>query len=253
MPAATSRAASSTSSSQKGDLAVVLDIDGTLIDSDRSLNVWKRPGVDAFLDSIFVSCAAVAIWTHAGESWASQVIDTLRDADGKRRPWSFVWCSARGVVDRRRANDVDAGCYSSAFSDCYIKPLQKIWKGARRRALGFTPARTLIIEDTPPNCARNYGNAIYVPTYEVDVAREFDDVLPALAAFIDVLQRRLRCDNASVRSIEKRNWYSDYRGGRFCCCATCLGVPSIVIDDWSLQPTATHQPRTVSSQCVSGT
>ena len=85
--------------------ALILDIDGTLIDSSDTATrpVWathvdydhvtahgefikKRPGVDAFLDAAFAA-GPVALWTHADECWARVMTDqVLLDAHGAARP-----------------------------------------------------------------------------------------------------------------------------------------------------------------------
>merc|ERR1712196_158898 len=91
--------------------ALILDIDGTLIDSCASeeWDLWinndvkndhitdcgevirKRPGLDAFLDVAFAS-GPVALWTHAPARWADIMVNqVMLTADGSPRPWAFVW------------------------------------------------------------------------------------------------------------------------------------------------------------------
>ena len=66
-------------SSSGSQLAIVLDIDGTLIDSNSNCDIFRRPGVDEFLDALFAR-GPVAIWTHAGEPAKSgSVLALLRN------------------------------------------------------------------------------------------------------------------------------------------------------------------------------
>ena len=206
-----------------------------MIDSDRYCNIYRRPGVDDFLDALFGRGHAVAIWTHGDQDWAASVVNFLLDKSGRRRNWAFVWSADRGVFD--------ASSYASDPGECYyldhhvkLKPLNKVWRGSGRRALGFTRARTLIIEDTPRNCSRNYSNAIYVQSYDRD-AQAADDTLSRLGDYIRKLQHQL-VSGGSVRDIEKRFWHLDDdtthdgvhdaegagQGGtwRCCCCPSCL-------------------------------
>ena len=207
----------------KKKFCIVLDIDGTLIDSSArhyhvgdhaadietpsGVSIFKRPGVDAFLDDLFLSCRAVALWTHGSSEWLDVVVNrVLVDTDGRPRPWAFTW-------DYRRATHESPKCsYSSQFglsgSDHYglrrdpIKKLKKVWNNKTIATKGFVRQQTLIVEDTRSNCVRNFGNAIYVPSFEVELSR-FDDCLPRLARYILWLQSTT---SDRVRAIEKRWW-----------------------------------------------
>lgn len=189
-------------------LALVLDIDGTLIDStDCDTVIHKRPGVDRFLDDCFAMCKSVAIWTHAGRHWAQIVTqEVLLDADGQQRPWAFVWSSERVAVYRPINTSDYYDCYGLVSRD-RLKPLLKVWRGRARVELGFTPDDTLIIEDTPLNCKLNYGNAVYVASFSA--ADTSDDVLPRLSRYLHMLGEQLVSQGTSVRNVEKRWWLHD--------------------------------------------
>ena len=111
-----------------------------------------------------------------------------------------------------------------ADNDCYsigrpIKMLRKVWRTQRLRRQGFTPATTLIVEDTPSNCVSNYGNAIYVRTY-CALSSADDSMLPHLTRFLAHLAATAPDD---VRPPEKRNWHAySYAEPRPCCCYSCL-------------------------------
>ena len=47
----------------------------------------------------------------------------------------------------------------------WVKELPKVWKDPSPETSRFLKERTLIVENTPQKCIRNYGNAILVPTY----------------------------------------------------------------------------------------
>ncbi|EOD37003.1 hypothetical protein EMIHUDRAFT_225968 [Emiliania huxleyi CCMP1516] len=194
------QASSSPQSRATARLALVLDIDGTLIDStDFDTVIHKRPGVDAFLDDCFSSFAAVAIWTHAGSDWARHVTQhVLTDADGRPRPWAFVWSASRASAKRKPIEHM----FDLHPARDYIKPLLKVWRGKKRAAAGFTRDRTIIVEDTPSNCKSNYGNAVYVPTFQA--GDWSDNTLPLLSLHLDELDAHVRAQGISVRYVEKR-------------------------------------------------
>lgn len=210
------QASSSPQSRATARLALVLDIDGTLIDStDFDTVIHKRPGVDAFLDDCFSSFAAVAIWTHAGSDWARHVTQhVLIDADGRPRPWAFVWSASRASAKRKPIEHM----FDLHPARDYIKPLLKVWRGKKRAAAGFTRDRTIIVEDTPSNCKSNYGNAIYVPTFQA--GDWSDNTLPLLSLHLDELDAHVRAQGISVRYVEKRWWSTEVVPP--CCCFSCL-------------------------------
>jgi hypothetical protein len=67
--------------------------------------------------------------------------------------------------------------------------------------MGWNSKNTLILEDTPQNCISNYGNALYIRTYNVAANRGRDSALLVLPIFLD----RIRLVE-DVRTIEKRDW-----------------------------------------------
>lgn len=203
-------AARTVSAYSTSPLAIILDIDHTLIDAHcYGTVIVKRPGVDAFLDALFANCSAVALWTNASASWADAVVNVLTHDGGKPRNWAFVWNCQHSTPIFQSIQSLDGSCGQLSFHGAIIgrqKRLQKVWRSADRRAQGFTPARTVIIDDTPLNCTRNFGNAIYVPPFdaacEADAACARDVTLPSLARYL----AHLRATAANVRTVEKREW-----------------------------------------------
>ena len=174
-------------------LALVLDIDGTLIDSKHcGTTIVKRPHVDAFLDYCFGSCA-VAIWTNASDAWARAAVDVLRDADGNLRPWAFVWDGNRS---RRTCQDWGAfSCDYDGYGGGYapgMKPLEKVYKSTTRRKLGFTKERSIIVEDTPCALARRVAapSALVALSSPPALPRSQSELRPEL---------RQRCLRAELR------------------------------------------------------
>lgn len=192
-------------------LCLVLDIDGTLLSDAASVVLFAkakvkvadmrrflRPHLQDFLDFAFESFDAVGIWTAACSKWLQLF---LRAADpAGQRPWAFTW-SAR---TRQRLGLVVEGCYPERI---VVKPLCKIWRNGCLRARGYNRHSTLIIDDTPSVCRANYGNAIYIKTYDGDDDAGFDDWLHILKAYLLHLSEA-RHQGASMRDIEKRGWYA---------------------------------------------
>ncbi|KAJ8614243.1 hypothetical protein CTAYLR_001182 [Chrysophaeum taylorii] len=154
--------------SRRRQVALVLDIDGTMLslgcDQPYAMGAMLRPHLDAFLDFCFAECIAVGIWTAASRGWARAFLEAVGP-----RPWAFVYSSERCSVD--------------GYSLRTLKKLKKVWGNRRLRELGYTRDSTLIIDDAPEACRVNAGNAIYIPSY---FGGE-DDCLVKIARYIAAL------------------------------------------------------------------
>lgn len=82
-----------------------------------------------------------------------------------------------------------------------LKDLNKVWRSRLARDAGMSKHNTLIVEDTRENCFKNYGNAIYVRTF--NAFNQDDDVLNFLIWYVRRLAKK-----PTVRTIEKRGWYT---------------------------------------------
>lgn len=201
-----------------GRMNIILDLDGTLIDTQfpvgaqaafvlgapgpkhvckgklEGLHIYKRPGLDEFLQFCFTNFQHVGLWTHSGEEWVNEVLShvlTIPD----RSDWSFIYTGKRATrVQQRPALEDSNG-------NRYIKDLKKVFRRKDLRAMGFEKYNTIIVEDTPENCIRNFGNAIYISTFDV-VKKSWDSELHLLKLYLE--QKVLKCDN--VRHVEKRTW-----------------------------------------------
>jgi len=108
--------------------------------------------------------------------------------------------------------------YTYACPCMYVKDLKKVWKSASQETQNFNSQRTLIIENTPQQCIRNYGNAIYVPTF---YGQEQDDEPTERVLFQRMKQLILELEKVSnVRSYPKckhtHNGYHHHQGGYRC-------------------------------------
>ena len=167
---------------------LILDIDGTLITDDEP--IIFRPGLAKFLNFCFEHFETVSIWSAAGEDHVQSISAQVLP---EGRKWLFVrhgkYCHAR---------------YSTGSGDEIFTPmitekrLGNIWKSKQYREKGLKRENTIIIDNTPSVCTKNYGNAIYVRTFEGDPDdQELDRLMTYLQDFI-------KCEN--VRTVEKRNW-----------------------------------------------
>lgn len=87
-------------------LNVVLDLDQTLIYSETqelkkqpdfifSLDkekffVYKRPGLDEFIDNLFKQCKSVSIWTAATRSYCNKIVKNVFTPAQKKK-LKFIW------------------------------------------------------------------------------------------------------------------------------------------------------------------
>jgi len=197
---------------------LILDLDGTLIDAQtpagassalilgRSppahicgpdlghLRIYKRPGLDAFLEWCFDNFDNVGIWTLSAPEWLDEVLDNVMSHFPRHR-WSLLWTGERATKVRcsRMMPDVK-----------FVKDLKKVFRNKELRRRGFTRWNTLIVEDAAGNCVRNYGNAVYVSAFDV-VSSQRDEELHHLMTYFE--RSMLPC--ANVRCIEKRPWLTE--------------------------------------------
>lgn len=195
-------------------LHIVLDLDGTLIDA--SLNwpseratlddagdgaqsvdpepdcvvgkdaVFVRPGAHAFLARCLDDCASVSVWSAAGEDWVHGVLDGAFGAIKGRL--AFVRC---GGMSRRAPTNYALDHFGMAAAGTHrtLKLLSRLWRTAVGQELGMGRHNTIIVEDTPSNCDDNYGNAIYVDSF---------DWLDAHAGAYEGMRVRRRCGYVEV-------------------------------------------------------
>ena len=132
---------------------IVLDIDGTLIDQKTQV---FRPYIEEFLDYCFTKFETVNIWTAASYGWYTEVLSKLKPIL-RGRTFSKVYyneqCTLRHVY------------HEGTMAWCKIKVLKKMCKGA------MTLDNTVIVDDTPLTFCRNYGNAVYIMTYNSESNR----------------------------------------------------------------------------------
>ena len=171
---------------------LILDLDETLIHAvDAPLQsqydfkvgpyfVYKRPHVDKFLESVS-SAFRLGVWSSSTSDYVAVVVKHLF---GRKHFLQFHWGRDR-CVQR----------YDPEWLSCYwVKDLKKV-----KRA-GYDLNRVLVVDDTPQKLERNYGNAVYVRSFEGNPS---DNELQQLAPYLLSL-----ADCANVRTIEKRAWRS---------------------------------------------
>lgn len=177
-------------------LLVVLDLDETLVHAcpygqlpnktpDFHVGhypVYKRPGVDYFLDQVLDEFE-VAVWTSATPLYAEDMVDQLFSY--RKDELHFVWASDKCtmVFDPRM------------MTQSPEKRLSKVKK------LGFNLDRVLAVDDTPEKYAKNYGNLVKIPEY---LGEDEDYHLENLMHYL-----RKFNEETNVRKVEKRGWYND--------------------------------------------
>ena len=176
---------------------VVLDIDSVLIDSiekhkaeriktnpsalwrhgNKDWAIYARPYLYSFLDYCARKFDHVAIWTKADKFWANNVINFILPKDYKL---AFVWT-------HKHADD--------------YKRLKKVWN-TFGDTLKCDETNTLIIEDTPENCFKNWGNAIIVNPFLIEYDED-DVTFPLLCDYLNVLRKQ-----KNIVDIDKSQWKS---------------------------------------------
>jgi len=183
---------------------IVLDLDGTLIDTSSkgiykietnlgTLMLTPRPHLQEFLNYCFDNFN-VGIYTAATRPYALDVLKIILN-DSHFSKIKFLKCYDN--CSRRVSNEIK-GEFNDGDNYIIYKPLKSIWNKNIGRKNGWTKDNTLIIEDTPETCIKNYGNAIYVPSFKY---YKKDDTLKNLIYFIKHIETV-----GKIRSLEKRKW-----------------------------------------------
>jgi RNA polymerase II subunit A small phosphatase-like protein len=143
-----------------------------------SYNVYRRPHLEEFLKG----CSELydlAIWSSGSSDYVHAVIANI--VPPNIQP-VFIWCRDRCTP---RMNP-------EMWDSFYLKNLRKVER------LGFNLDQVLIVEDTPENVQRNYGNAIYITSF---VGQTKDEELLLLRQYLASIH-----SVANVRKLEKRAW-----------------------------------------------
>jgi RNA polymerase II subunit A small phosphatase-like protein len=172
------------------DPLLILDLDETLIHATESALstphdfkagpyfVHRRPFLESFLATV-ATAYQLAVWSSSSDDYVATVTRHIFPAE---IPLQFEWSRSR-CVNR----------YHPEWQERYfVKDLRKVQR------LGYDLKRMLIVDDTPQKLERNYGNAIYVKSFEGDPA---DDELQHLAPYLLSL-----AGHENLRAIEKRGW-----------------------------------------------
>jgi len=123
----------------------------------------------------------VAVWTSSGREYADAVV---RQVFGDR-PLQFFWTAERCT---QRTN-------LETYERYNVKDLRKV------RRLGISLEQTLMVDDSPEQLERAYGNHIWIPPFEGDKS---DVELRHLGAYLKIIRPQ-----PNFRIIEKRHWRSN--------------------------------------------
>jgi len=139
---------------------IILDIDNTLIDSERNgkkkisrppnsiffgIKNYSRPHLIKFIKECFKQFTYVALWTAATKDWANNFIYNILKM--KRTDFLFVWDITKCSVSHT----------------LYCKPLNKVWKQYKQ----LNNTNTLIVDDRIYNGIYNKRNFLQIPSYNI--------------------------------------------------------------------------------------
>ncbi len=188
----------------KPEKLIVLDIDETLIHATHKeisncdfevgkYKVIKRPYLDDFLDHI-KNHFKIGVWSSASDDYVLEVVNRIFP---ENYSLEFIWGRSKCTYKVDYSKIEEYGFTDPFAHGNYVKPLKKLKK------LGIAPIEhILIVDDTPFKCSQNFGNAIYPIEF---TGNPKDRELIRLSKYLVALK-----DVENVRTIEKRNWQSNY-------------------------------------------
>ena len=128
---------------------VVLDLDSTLIYSTKEklrepdfmvdgYNVYKRPGLDTFLEFCFANFQ-VGVWSSAAESYVDEIVKNIfKDPKKLLFKWTKNECTSPAEVYHIDVTD------DSPLSKKVVKDLEKL-----ARTLNFSMGEIVAVDDAP--------------------------------------------------------------------------------------------------------
>jgi len=171
-------------------LLLVLDLDETLIHASKQplelthdfmvfdFYVYQRPNLQWFLKKASNSYQ-LAIWSSASDDYVQAIAKKIKP---ENVDFQFIWGRSRCTT--RRDYDLD-----QYFREKRLKKLKRH---------GYSLEKILIVDNTPEKLKDNYGNAIYIKSFEGD---QSDNYLTLLYNYLETLK-----ETTNVRIIEKRGW-----------------------------------------------
>lgn len=195
----------------RSPLCLVLDIDGTLLSECANVDSscmarYLRPHLQEFLDFAFASFSAVGIWTAASQQWLDAFLEAVDP--GRLRQWTFTWSFSKITWMKLQSAYSDSSDEGHEPVMQHVKRLSKIYQQSSLRKQGFSAHTTLLVDNNPSVCLPNYGNSIYIKTYNAEEDPRGDDWLLVLSEYLRSLDAR-RCPGVTLRHIDKRGWYED--------------------------------------------
>jgi TFIIF-interacting CTD phosphatase-like protein len=176
---------------QEDKILLILDLDETLIHASETrltsvehdfvyagYFVYKRPGLDEFLDSI-KDAFRIAVWSSASDDYVISIASNIfKDSIEPE----FIWGRSKCTFKR----DLELDTYY------FAKQLKKL------KRKGYELERILIIDDTAEKVKDNFGNAIYIKEFTGTPDNELNK--------LSIYLQKLKSTN-NVRIIEKRGWH----------------------------------------------
>ncbi|MEZ5335075.1 MAG: HAD family hydrolase [Methanolobus sp.] len=164
------------------DKLLILDLDETLIHSEMNglghqhdfrcsdYYVYKRPFLEEFLEFI-ASLFEVAVWTSASSDYADCIISNIFP---ENYPLKFVWSRERCT---RMYVHPSETIEMNSFT--YVKDMKKV------KNKGYDLRKILVIDDSPEQLQRSYGNLIQVKQFS---GEEDDNELYFLKSYLAILK-----------------------------------------------------------------
>lgn len=149
---------------------IVLDLDATLIASDKNSNPYPRPFLYSFLIFCFENFKSVSIWTAANKEWLEKVYNEifqhlLRNNAYKFR---FMWCN--DMCEKRYEKLIFTPHFTNSYNIVYVKPLKKVWT----YFLNMNKENTIIIDDNIYSSLDNLENSIEIKAWKYDESYDIE-------------------------------------------------------------------------------
>lgn len=183
---------------------IVLDIDGTLIKEfhpDSKIESDSiRPHLEPFLRFCFSHFQHVSIWTAANREWYNMVYEQVFHPILLRIEKQFSHVLTREHCTQSRQH---VGSYFHSFSHAKTtKKLKKLFSKPHH-----SKHNTLVVDNTPSTYMHNFGNAIFITTYN---GHPEDQELKNLMQYLKNVQLWFQ-NHQTIRNMDKRLWWLKFQ------------------------------------------
>ena len=137
---------------------IILDLDGTLIASDKNNIPCPRPFLYTFLIFCFNNFKSVSIWTAANNQWLEKVYNEIFQPLLRNNAYKFRFMWYYDMCEKRYEKLIFTPHFTNSDNFIYVKSLKKVWN----KYSDMNKKNTIIIDDNIYSSLDNLENSLEI-------------------------------------------------------------------------------------------